>query len=486
MPILHIIENLLIIYYVAYFLMEMLLILIFLVIWRRESKSAARAKYDDDELGISVLVPAYNEEVTIADCVQNLTSLNYHPYEIIVVSDGSTDKTLEKLKAAFQLEEFHLDYNDSLGTLKIERAFKSPAYTALKVIEKRNGGKADALNVGLNLAKYPYVCTLDADSILDPDALDLSAAVFREDKEAAVAISGGALAVANEARLIRKKAQTGRFPRNLWVLFQVVEYLRSFIVSRTGLSKIGGLLIMSGAFTLFRRETLREAGGFLSPYNRHPYLKKIGLKGAGTVCEDLEVVVRVRRCLREKNQFDRVKYNPRPICWTEVPSTLKNLSRQRNRWHRGLLETLILHRKLFFEPGYGTLGILALPYYLFFEALSPLVRVFTYGFLAVLIAFGLVDRAIMALLILAVALTTTIFMALITVMVEKWSAAHSPVNLRAMRYNSIFDWLKLLTVSIAGDFTFAQLRLVWQLKGIYSLIKGKKSWDKFSRNGFND
>ena len=487
MLIFHILENLLIIYYASYFLLELLLIMLFFIAWRQNSaRSDSKTEDVKGDYGVSIVIPAYNEEVTIIDCVRTLAESKYEPFEIIVVSDGSTDGTMNRLKDAFKLERTEIRYDEKLGAAKAAGIFKSADFPALTVIDKPNGGKADALNAGLNIAKHPFVCTLDADSILDSEALALSIIPFKNDSENKIAVSGGALAVANEIRVNREGLETSRFPRNIWVLFQIIEYLRSFIVSRTGLSKLGGLLIMSGAFALFRKDVLLEAGGFLSPYNHHPYLKKLGLNGARTVCEDMEVVVRVRRYLKEQNRSDRVLYNPRPICWTEVPTNRADLSRQRDRWHRGLMETLYFHRSLMFEPQYGLLGIFALPYYLLFEAFSPVMRIFTYVFISLLLIFGMVNQAAMALLLLAVALIATISMGIITAVVEKWSSANSPVNLQAMRYRSSIDWLKLLGLSILGDFTFAQLRLIWQLKGIYSLLKGKKSWDKFSRKGFNE
>jgi poly-beta-1,6-N-acetyl-D-glucosamine synthase len=482
-----VIESLLIIYFSLYLLIELAMIVIFFFVWRSSSNSSAPAhKSEDTGRGISVIVPAYNEATTIVDVVEMLGESDYPEFEIIVVTDGCTDSTLQKLKERFALRGVAREFIDDIGTSGVNQVFESTVNSRLTVIDKPNGGKADSLNVGLSFAAHPYVCTIDADSILDPQALKQVVAPFQAPDGNKVVMVGGALAVANTTRLVDNRLTEGKFPRNPWVTFQVIEYLRSFLVSRTGLARVRALLILSGAFTLFRRRSLLEAGGFLSRHNHHPYIRKLGIDGRQTVCEDMEVVVRLRRYLKEQGKPSKTVFLPRPICWTEVPDNAANLSRQRNRWHRGLLETIYFHKTLILEPFYGSLGLIALPYYLIFEAISPIMKLLALVFVGALLVWGLVNRMAMILLLLSINIATVIFIGIVTVVVENWGKKHSPVNVAALRYRNHPDWLMLLGMSILGDFTFAHIRMFWQLGGVRDFLKGRKSWDKFERKGFHE
>lgn len=487
MLIVHIAESLLILYFSLYLLIELVLILIFFIVWRSSSNPVTSPrKLPAGNHGISIIVPAYNEEMTIVDVVEMLGETDYPEYEIIVVADGCTDSTLKMLADHFGLEKDTREFIDRIGTSGFHQVYTSPSNPLLTVIDKPNGGKADALNVGLSFARHPFVCTIDADSILDPQALKQVAAPFLADDGDNVVMVGGALAVANKSQLVGNRLVDGEFPRNPWIVFQIIEYLRSFLVSRTGLAKIRALLVLSGAFTLFRRESLLEAGGFLSPQNEHPYVKKLGIAGQHTVCEDLEIVVRLRRFQKEQNRSPKTVFLPRPICWTEVPESPADLARQRNRWHRGLLETLHIHRTVIFEPFYGTLGLVAMPYYLIFEALAPLIKLLALLFIGVLLVSGLVNQMVMILLLISINIAAVVFIGMVTVIVESWGRKHSQVNVSALRYKKNPDWLMLLGMSVLGDLTYSHVRMLWQLRGTWDFLRGVKSWNKLERKGFHE
>jgi cellulose synthase/poly-beta-1,6-N-acetylglucosamine synthase-like glycosyltransferase len=255
------------------------------------------------------------------------------------------------------------------------------------------------------------------------------------------------------------------------------------MISRIGLSKINALLVMSGAFSLFKKQDLLEIGGFLTEINTHPYIEKtIGL-GKQTVCEDMEIVVRLWKFKRDKKIKAKAVFLPEPVCWTEVPDKGINLFKQRARWHQGLTETLKIHRSMIFDPKYGVTGMFGLPYYLFFEMLSPIIKIISIIFIAVSIGFGTVNYEFMLLLFAGVFLATAIIMSSITAIIEYWSKHRYEVNRNALRYHSFWDWLWLIVAGILGEFTYALYKIWAQMVGIFNFLKKKNEWNKFERKG---
>ncbi|MCU7722864.1 glycosyltransferase family 2 protein [Actinoplanes sp. KI2] len=325
---------------------------------------------------VSLLVPAHDEGPVIVPAVHALTALRYPRFQVIVIDDGSTDDTFERLRAGFDLVEVPYvvphDVPNRGEVLSIHVARNSP--DSLLVARKRNGGKADALNVGINLARHELVCMVDADSILDHDALLHVVKPFTEDPLRVVA-TGGVVGIVNGCKVAGGRVVDIRMPRQWLTRIQIVEYLRAFLTGRTGWSRIGGLIVISGAFGLFRRDTLVRVGGM----------------SLDTVGEDAEVVVRLHRRLRESGDDYRVVFLADPISWSQAPTTLRVLGRQRRRWHRGLAEVLQTHRVMIGNPRYGRIGLLALPYYLFFELLAPFVELFALFLLPLGLLIGAVD-----------------------------------------------------------------------------------------------
>jgi len=293
---------------------------------------------------VSVLLPAYNEEAGIIDSVRSLLQLRFPEREVIVVDDGSTDGTLPALIAAFDLVAVRKVLRDELTTAPVRATFVSRRYRDLWVISKENGGKADALNAGINAARYPYVCAVDADAVLEPDALLRVAAPIVQDPERVVA-SGGIIRIANGCVIDDGRVMDVRLPRSRLATLQVVEYFRAFLVGRVAWSKMNALLIISGAFGLFKRSLVVAAGGYAT----------------ATVGEDVELVVRFHRTLRDRRRRYRIVFVPDPVCWTEAPEDLKTLATQRRRWQRGLVETLVTHRAAIGNPRAGAFGLVALP-----------------------------------------------------------------------------------------------------------------------------
>ena len=477
--VLRIIEKLLIIYFSAYFLIDIVLYIYSILNFRKRTKTNTE-NIDYNRYSISVIVPAYNEEVSIVSCIKMLLEIDYKDFEVIVVNDGSKDETMKLLIDNFDLEKKEFSSDNYLKTKKIKNFFFDKN-KKLIAIDKENGGKADSINTGINFSTKKYICTIDADSILDSQALRKVIEPFISNPNTFV--SGGQLAASNDVVIKHNKVVSSRMPRNIWVLWQIIEYIKSFMISRIGLSRINALLIMSGAFSVYKKADLRNVGGFLTEHNDHPYLEKTIGVGHKTICEDMEIVVRLWRYFIEKKKKAKAVFLAQPVCWTEMPDNAKNLFKQRSRWQIGLAETLKIHRTLAFEPKYGTIGLIAYPYYFLFELLSPVIKIFTLIFIVFAAFAGTINFAWVMLLIVSITLTTAIIMSSLTVVIENWSQKHFAANRDALRYKNFANWLWLLFVGIISDFSYAFFRLYSQFVGIIKFLQKKSEWNKFERKG---
>jgi cellulose synthase/poly-beta-1,6-N-acetylglucosamine synthase-like glycosyltransferase len=406
---------------------------------------------------ISVVAPAHNEESTIHESIRSLLHLNYPQFEVIVVNDGSTDRTLDIAVDAFELVPAPLSGQPALPTMPIRGIYRSLSNRDIVLVDKENGGKADAINAGLNLARHPIVCVIDADSLLEDNALTRAVLPFIEDPKTVAA--GGIIRIANGCKVEHGRVLEVGLPTNSLAIFQVVEYLRAFLAGRVSQSLVNGLLIISGAFGLFRRDLVIEAGGF-----RHD-----------TIGEDMELVTRLHRICRERGEPYRIVFQPDPVCWTEAPETKKFLARQRNRWQRGTLQVLSYHRKMMFNPKFGTIGLLALPYYLIFEAIGPVIEFFGYVLTILAVCFGLLDWRFAELLFLA----AVVYGALISLM----SVVLEEVSFR--RYPRATDLLKLAAYGVLENFGYRQLTTWWRITGIIDFLKGRQAWGAMTRKGFS-
>jgi cellulose synthase/poly-beta-1,6-N-acetylglucosamine synthase-like glycosyltransferase len=405
---------------------------------------------------VSIIVPAYNEEATIAASVRSFLALHYPLFEVVVVNDGSKDRTVEVLREQFHLSESDQPIRLQLETKLIRAVYASPA-ERLILIDKENGGKADALNAGICAASYPFVCCIDADIILDEDALLRVARPMIESSQ--VVAVGGIIRVANGCEVESGRVVKIRTPRNPWANFQIVEYLRAFLAGRTGWSVLNAMLIISGAFGMFRRRDFIEAGGYAHD----------------TVGEDMEVVTRMHRTLREKGESYRVTFVPDPVAWTEVPATLRVLRRQRDRWHRGLMDTLFRNRKMLLNPRYGTVGLLAMPYFFLFEFLGPVVEIFGYVAVPLSLWLGYLDvEFAVAFFLVAVGLGALLSVA--AVFLEE---------LRLNRYPRWVDVFKLTLYGILENFGYRQLNALWRAWAIVSFLRKNQSWGVMERQGFD-
>jgi cellulose synthase/poly-beta-1,6-N-acetylglucosamine synthase-like glycosyltransferase len=397
---------------------------------------------------VSILVPARNEEAGIVPGVRSLLALHYPEFEVVVVNDGSADATLERLIDAFALVEVPHIYRRRLETRRTRRVFRSLRQPNLVVLDKETGGKADALNTALNVARYPLVCAVDADSLLDAEALLRASRLFVED-ESVVAV-GGTVRPLNGAVAREGQVQEVGLPRRWTERFQVLEYARAFFTGRSGWSRFGALLIISGSFGVFRRESVIDVGGYAPE----------------TVTEDMELVMRFHRHYRRARKPYRILFGPDPICWTEVPSDMGTLRRQRNRWHRGLWETLWRYRGMLFNPRYGKVGLLGLPYFWLFEALAPVVEVLGYVTLVAGLLLGTLNPGFAG-LFLALAVMYGILLSEMAVGIETMLLARYPrIRDRVILFVAAFlefaGYHQLLTLErfVAG-FQIRRKRGIW-------------------------
>jgi cellulose synthase/poly-beta-1,6-N-acetylglucosamine synthase-like glycosyltransferase len=404
---------------------------------------------------VSVVVPAYNEEATIAESVRSFLTLRYPLHEVVVVNDGSSDNTLEVLMQEFDLYESDQPVRLQLETAPLRGVYTSPTQR-LVVVDKHNGGKSDALNAGVCAANYPLVCCLDADIILEEDALLRVARPMIE--SGAVAAVGGIVRVANGCRFEKGRIIEVRTPKKALPNFQIVEYLRAFIAVRTAWSKLNCLLIISGAFGMFRRRDLILAGGYSND----------------TVGEDMELTTRIHRVLRENDRRYKISFVPDPIAWTEVPDTLRVLRRQRDRWHRGLIDTLMRHRRMLFNPRYGTVGLVGMPYFFLFEFLGPVIELLGYLAFVIGLALGVIN-GVFALAFFLAAVGLGVLLSTAAVFLEE---------LRLERYPGWRDLVKLTLYGILENFGYRQLNTLWRALAIVSYLRNNTDWGAMERRGF--
>ncbi|WP_312510929.1 glycosyltransferase [Massilia sp.] len=412
--------------------------------------------YSGLEPPVSILVPAYNEEASIAASIRSMLQLSYAEFEIIVVNDGSTDATLEVLKREFALLPFPEAYRRQIPTREVRQVYRSTRYPNVRVIDKVNGGKADSLNAGINVSRYPLFCGVDADSILQRDSLSKVTEPFLRDPT--VVAAGGTVRVANGCQVSGGFLTRVGLPSNTLALFQVVEYLRAFLFGRLGWSAMNGMLIISGAFGVFRKDAVVLAGGYR----------------VNTIGEDMELVVRMHRLLRARRQPYRIEFVPDPVCWTEAPEDLRTLRNQRIRWQRGLAESLTANWGLMFSRNGGVPGRVAFPFMLLFEWLGPLVELGGYAFMIFAFFTGLISwQAFGAFLFVAIGLG--ILLSASGLLLEEMSFHIYPRGKQLLALGAIV---------ILENFGYRQINAWWRLIGMWRWATQREaSWGAMQRRG---
>ena len=491
-----IIEN----FFISYFVLANSIILFFLVIAFYDVRRLIISRgYEGFDIAmkspltppLTIVVPAYNEDMTIVESIQSLLKLQFPRLEIVIVNDGSTDRTMDVLKKAFNMKRIDINYIERITTAPVKSYYISRAelpdqVKRFVVIDKDNGGKADALNAGINASFCPYFVSIDADSIIDEGAL-LQAFRSMLDHQEIVAV-GGQVAVVNSSLVEQGKVIEPRLSKKWIVRFQIVEYIRSFSLGRTALSRLRAILIISGVFGIFNKDFVQNIGGYLTKYVTSKIATEYTGNNVETVCEDMEIIVRMQRYIQEKKLNKRIAYVPHPLAWTEAPEDYDSLSKQRNRWQRGLIETMIYHRKMLFNIRYGRIGCFAFPYFFIFELLGAPIELIGYITLPMLFYLDNLNYAYL-LLFTVVAVVYGIFLSVMSVVMSAWPQKTSETDTAGMSLIYFKTSREIIILGIAAileNLGYRQLTVWWRIKAVIDYFKGKKGWDKFARKGFGE
>jgi len=408
---------------------------------------------------ISILIPAYNEEKVIIQTVKSALLMNYPFFDLIVINDGSEDKTLESLINTFQLNKIDVVYRGILKTAPVKGFYYNPAYPDLLVIDKEKGGKSDALNCGINVSRSPYYCSVDADSVLEKDALIRLMTPVMETAKPVVAC-GGVVRILNGVKLEDGEIKEIELPKSTIAMFQIVEYLRAFLFGRVGWDAMNALLILSGTFSLFNKATVIEVGGYNTKH----------------VAEDMELIVKLHWYhLKHKKPY-KIKFISDPICWSEVPEDLKMLGRQRRRWHMGLIQSIIEHKTLILNPKYGKLGMLIVPYYFFFEIFGPIIELLGYIIVPLSYFLGLLSYDYF-LIFLILAIFYGVFLSTVGVLLEELTYKRYP------KWSHLF---RLLLNGVLENFGYRQINSFWRLQAMILYIFGRRKWEYVEKKGVDN
>ncbi len=433
--------------------------------WKALRKGVGRERFKTPDwllsshasTGISVLVPAYNEAANIVENIHSMLSLHYPLFEVVVVNDGSKDDTAQRVIEAFKLERSEMAHPDSVLHKPVRGVYRSREIPNLVFIDKENGGKSDALNAGINYSRHPLFCSIDADSLLDPDSLLKAVRPFVEDPGHTIAV-GGTIRVVNDSEVHAGRIIEERFPKKWLARFQYVEYFRAFMLARLAFSHIRSVAIISGAFGVFKRRAVIAVGGYTH----------------GTVGEDFELVVKLHKFFCDHDTPYRIYSIPEPVCWTEVPESLKILRRQRSRWQRGMCETLFTHRSMILKRKYKTLGVGVMPLFVVFDILGPIVELVAYLMLAGLALAGILSWAYFwAFFCLVVGYG--MFLSVLALVMSEATLFRSP------RYRDMpLLWLTALLENLG----YRQLNGLWRMEGLWQFFRKKQAWGDMQRKGF--
>ena len=431
---------------------------------RRYTRKNSFVNYDDVAISplsppVTIISPALNEEKSIINTAKTLLGLHYANYEVIIVNDGSTDKTFELLKDEFKLKKTNYFFDYQIPCERIKGIWRSsdPQYKRLVVLDKNNGGsKADAINAALNVTRNDLIVTIDADSIIEPDSISKLVKPFLEEKSKKVIGTGGAIRILNSCKVENGRITEVNLPKKLLAKIQVLEYTRAFLLGRMAWSHLDGLMLISGAMGMFDKKTMIKCGGY-------------DTTGIG---EDMEVVLKMRKYMANKKKKYIVTYIPDPLCWTEVPEDLKSLQTQRSRWTMGLIDSLEKYRGMFLNPKYGKLGMLGYPFWFIFEWLAPVMASLGILYTIFLIIIGSINWPFFLLL--------TAFIYSFSVFLSAWTVLFEEITFH--KYRRKRDVVKLLAVSFIEPFLYP-MHAYFAIRGNIKYLFNRDGWGTVKRTG---
>lgn len=419
----------------------------------RQSNDFGRYVSSENLLPISLLIPAYNEQENIVSNIKSLMKIDYPKFEIVVVNDGSTDKTHDLIIEAFQLYRVESAVKTSIPTKEIRGIYCNIDYPNLIYVDKENGGKSDALNAGINVSSYPLFACLDADSRIEPDALLKLSTEFLKNTDTVVA--GGLVRIANGFKI--KDGISGEFsmPSKMVERFQIVEYYRSFLSGRVSWGATNSMLIVSGAFGVFKKQAVIEAGGYKT----------------NTIGEDMEIVVRIHKNMKAKKRKYKIIFCEDAVCWTQGPLSLNDIRSQRRRWQIGLFDTLLSHKSMLLNPRYGTVGLLAIPYHWIFELFGAVVEVLGYFIIPFSLVMGELNMFFFIIYFL-LAVLLGVILSIGSLILEQYTRK-SIVSAK--------QCLSLSLYAILENFGYRQIISLFRVEGMLKYRKLRKTWGKIKR-----
>lgn len=428
---------------------------------RRKNKyfNKLSIKNNDNYVPVSILVPAYNEENTVGDCIESLVHQDYQDYEIIVVDDGSSDNTTSVVVERFNLKKVARPIRRLVKCKKEEHIYEGVINNKIKItlVRKENGGKADALNMGINISNYPLFISLDADSILQKDSLTNIVMPYMED-DTTIAV-GGNIKVSNSVVLDNGEVVKILTPKNLLVILQTIEYFRVFLTTRVWFNKFNGNLIISGAFGLFKKSAVINVGGY----------------DTDTIGEDMDLVVKLHSFYRKNNRPYSIKYSHKAICWSQVPEKYKDLKGQRRRWHIGLITSLYTHKYIFLNPKYGLVGVFSFLYFTIFEMISCIIDIFGVGVIILSYFFGFLNIDFLF-TFLIIYIGYSIVISITSIILESYSFKNT------LNFKSIVIYI---ICSMLESFGYRQICAWFRLSGFVGYKNRKYQWSKITRKSQN-
>ena len=419
----------------------------------RQSNDFGRYVESENLLPISLLIPAYNEEENIVSNIKSLLKIDYPLFEIVVVNDGSTDRTHDKIVDSFGLYKIESAVRTSIPTKDVRGVYYNIEYPNLIYVDKENGGKSDALNAGINISSYPLFACLDADSRIEPDALLKLSIEFLKNTDTIVA--GGLVRIANGFKIRDGRVSGFSMPEKMVERFQIVEYYRSFLSGRVSWGATNSMLIVSGAFGVFKKQAVIEVGGYKT----------------NTIGEDMEIVVRLHRYMRTHKRKYKIIFCEDSVCWTQGPMSVADIRSQRRRWQIGLFDTLISHKGLFLNPRYGMIGLMAIPYNWIFELFGAVVESLGYVIIPFSLLMGELNMFFFTMYFL-LAVMLGVILSIGSLILEQYTRKS---------VMSAKQCLSLSLYAILENFGYRQLITVFRLEGILKYRKLRKTWGKIKR-----